>query len=82
MSKLNGLTWTVIAPIVAFVIAAAIGGCWAYARSAANRANDNAIHISAGEARADGMREDIRDIKTEQRAQGKKLDDILARLPR
>jgi hypothetical protein len=79
MAKTNG---TLKFALVLIPIAAAIiGGCYAYTTAVSSRCHANAVSIAAADARADGMREDIRDIKIEQRRQSAKLDDILEKLP-
>jgi len=79
MPKTNGAMKTLA--ILVMIAAIAIGGCYAYAINVATQCHANAVAISAADARAEGVREDIREIKIEQRRQSAKLDDILGKLP-
>jgi hypothetical protein len=77
--KNNGTLKTLA--ILVSIAALAIGGCYAYSVSLSARVQAVAVAQSAADARDDAMREDIRDIKHEQRRQSAKLDDILKKLP-
>jgi len=82
MSKPNGVvTWKAFALFVV-IGGAVLAGCWGYAMSANASAQTNAVGIAVANAQAEGVREDIREIRAEQQRQSKKLDDILERLSR
>lgn len=76
--KNNGTLKTLA--ILVSIASLAIGGCYIYATSVSARCQANAVAISAADARGEAVREDIREIRIEQRRQSAKLDDILERL--
>jgi len=78
MSKSNGTLKTLA--IFVMIAALALSGCYAYIMDVSARCQANAVAISAADARAEGMRDDIREIRIEQRRQSAKLDDILEKL--
>jgi outer membrane murein-binding lipoprotein Lpp len=79
MPKANGTLKTLLA--LAAIASIAIAGCYAYTHTIASRCQALAVAQSAANERDRGMRDDIQDIKHEQRRQSAKLDDILKKLP-